>query len=217
LGKAAEYRDEETGNHILRVGCYCRAIAEELQRGREFSEMIFLSSPMHDIGKIGISDRILMKPGRLTAQERKIMERHCEIGYEILMREPEGLKPFLRWHRNHFAARRCRNPILEMAAAIALGHHERWDGSGYPQRLSGAEIPLAARIVGLADVYDALRSGRPYKRAFSEAKTRAIMAEEEKGKFDPEVYAAFEKLREIFNDIHEQFSEEASQERFMSV
>ncbi len=212
LGKAAEYRDEETGNHTLRVGCYCRAIGQEMDRSRDFAEKIFLTSPMHDIGKIGISDLILMKPGRLTAAERKIMERHCVIGYEILTHEPEGLKPFLKWHRDYTVLRRCKNPILEMAAAIALGHHERWDGAGYPQQLKGANTPLAARIAGLADVYDALRTERPYKEAFSEEKTLAIMREEEKKHFDPEVFAAFERLTDIFNDIHGQFSDKTSKE-----
>ncbi|MFC1783118.1 HD domain-containing phosphohydrolase [Planctomycetota bacterium] len=215
LGKAAEYHDEETGNHILRVGCYCRAIAQEMDRSRDFAEMIFLTSPMHDIGKIGISDLILMKPGRLTAEERKIMERHCVIGYEILTHEPKGLKPFLKWHRDYTVLRRSKNPILEMAAAIALGHHERWDGTGYPQQLKGTDTPLAARIAALADVYDALRTERPYKEAFSEEKTLAIMWEEEKKHFDPEVFAAFEGLTDIFNDIHGQFSDKAAEEQVL--
>jgi response regulator RpfG family c-di-GMP phosphodiesterase len=206
LAKAAEYRDEETGDHIIRVGCYCRAIAEELQMEREFVEMIFLTSPLHDIGKIGIPDTILLKPGKLTPLERSIMEQHCAIGFEILQQEPNGLKPFLEWHRNHSVLERIDNTILEMASTIALYHHEKWDGSGYPKRLKGENIPLAARITALADVYDALRTERPYKSAYSEGKTLAIMKEEKKH-FDPMVFAVFETVTDIFCSIHNQFSD----------
>ena len=214
LGKAAEYRDEETGNHILRVGCYCRTLAEELGMSRDFSEMVFMTSPMHDIGKIGIPDWILLKPGKLTAEERQEMERHCRIGYDILLQEPDGLKPFLQWHRNRVVVEQ-KNPLLEMAGAIALGHHERWDGNGYPNQRAGEDIPLEARMAALADVYDALRSERPYKSGFSQEKTLAIMREEEIGHFDPEILAAFDKVKGIFNDIREQLSDEPLEEQIL--
>lgn len=212
LGKAAEYRDEDTGNHIIRVGCYCRAIAEELQMEHDFIEKIFLTSPLHDIGKIGIPDSILLKRGKLTPEEFKVIETHCRIGQEILQQDPKGLKPFLELHRNHILAHKMGNPILKMAADIALYHHERWDGSGYPCRIRGTDIPLAARIVALADVYDALRSCRPYKPGFSEEKTLSILQEEKGSHFDPMVYAAFEKVMGQFRAIHEHFSDLAEAE-----
>ncbi len=207
LGKAAEYRDEDTGNHIIRVGCYCRTIAEELQMEHDFIEKIFLTSPLHDIGKIGIPDSILLKRGKLTPEEFQVIETHCRIGQEILLQDPKGLKPFLELHRNHMLAHKMHNPILKMAADIALYHHERWDGSGYPCRIRGTDIPLAARIVALADVYDALRSFRPYKPGFSEEKTLSILQEEKGSHFDPMVYAAFEKVIDQFRAIHEHFSD----------
>jgi len=212
LGKAAEYRDEDTGNHIIRVGCYCRAIAEELQMEHDFIEKIFLTSPLHDIGKIGIPDSILLKRGKLTPDEFQVIETHCRIGQEILQQDPKGLKPFLELHRNHLLAHKMDNPILKMAADIALYHHERWDGSGYPCRIRGTDIPLAARIVALADVYDALRSCRPYKPGFSEQKTLSILREEKGSHFDPMVYAAFEKVIDQFRAIHEHFSDPAEAE-----
>ncbi|MFC1782144.1 HD domain-containing phosphohydrolase [Planctomycetota bacterium] len=208
LGKAAEYRDDESGKHILRVGCYCRVIANELKMDQEFVEMIFLASPLHDIGKIVISDQILMKPGKLTPAERKIMEQHCDIGAQILQQDPESMESFLKWGEDQSILQSIENPILEMASTIALSHHEKWDGSGYPQGHKGHDIPLAARIAALADVYDALRSNRPYKPAYSDMKTMTIMLEEEKTHFDPMVIAAFKKVNEIFSSIHDQFSSE---------
>ncbi|MCP4713458.1 MAG: response regulator [Planctomycetes bacterium] len=214
LGKAAEYRDEETGNHILRVGCYCRTLAEDMGMSRDFAEMVFMTSPMHDIGKIGIPDWILLKPGKLTPEERREMERHCRIGHDILIEEPDGLKPFLQWHRNREVVEQ-KNPLLGMAGEIALGHHERWDGKGYPNKLAGEDIPIAARMAALADVYDALRSERPYKNGFSQEKTLAIIREEEGGHFDPEILAAFDQVKEIFNDIREQLSDEPLEEKIL--
>jgi len=209
LGKAAEYRDEETGNHILRVGCTCRTLAEELDMTPEFVELIFLASPLHDIGKIGIPDKILLKPGKLTASERNIMEQHCAIGLDILQQEPSGMKAFLNWGRkNGSEPPVLENPILAMASTIALSHHEKWDGSGYPRGLKGEEIPLAGRIVAVADVYDALRSERPYKPAYSEVKTLAIMAEQTGRHFDPMVFSAFKNVAEMLGSIHERFSDE---------
>ena len=218
LGKAAEYRDEETGNHILRVGCYCRTLAEELDMVPEFVELIFLASPLHDIGKIGIPDNILLKQGKLTASERNIMERHCAIGVEILQQEPNGMKTFLNWGRkNGLEPPVFENPILVMASTIALSHHEKWDGSGYPKGLKGEDIPLAGRIVALADVYDALRSERPYKPAYSEIKTLAIMAEQAARHFDPMAFSAFKNMTEMFGSIHERFSDEMAEVEICEV
>ena len=210
LGKAAEYRDEETGNHILRVGCYCRALAEELDMACNFVEMIFLTSPLHDIGKIGIPDKILLKSGVLAPAERKIMERHCIIGADILRKDTESMNPYLKWHRNKSTLKSRDNFILDMASTITLYHHEKWDGSGYPKGLQGQDIPLAARIVALADIYDALRTARPYKPAYSQEHTLGILRDDAGHHFDPMIYNAFEKIVEQFNSIHNQFSDDAS-------
>ncbi|HSW52757.1 MAG TPA: HD domain-containing phosphohydrolase, partial [Sulfuricaulis sp.] len=143
LAKAGEYRDEETGNHIIRMAKYARLIAEELKLTAMECDEIESAAPMHDIGKIGIPDRILLKPGRHTPEEQTIMRRHPLIGHGILTDSPSR--------------------YLQMGAVIALGHHEKFDGSGYPQGLAGEAIPLPARIVAVADVFDALTSVRPYK------------------------------------------------------
>ncbi len=205
LGKAAEYRDEETGNHVLRVGCYSRAISEELKQSRDFGENIFLTSPLHDIGKIGIPDKILLKPGPLTDEERSIMERHCEIGADILINQPKGLEPFLRWHTSDKKAKVTETPLFKMAYDIAMCHHERWDGSGYPKGLKGLEIPLVARIVALADIYDALRSNRPYKQGYPEEKTLDIMRKQASSYFDPVIFHAFENITSTFDSICHMF------------
>ncbi|MBI9018953.1 MAG: HD domain-containing protein [Phycisphaerae bacterium] len=207
LGKAAEYRDEESGKHILRVGCYSRHIAEKLGMEAEFSDMLFLAAPLHDIGKIGVPDKILLKPGKLDEQEFEIMQRHCNIGVEILKHEPLGLEPFLKWQNKRLSSGMSKNPLLEMASQIALSHHEKWNGSGYPQGLKGTEIPLAGRIVALADVYDALRSERPYKPAFDEEKCLTIMRDHSPGHFDPMVFDAFESLIDVFDSISRLFGD----------
>jgi two-component system response regulator RpfG len=147
LAKAGEYRDEGTGNHVLRMARYCRLIAEELGLAPKECEEIELAAPMHDIGKIGIPDPILLKPGRLDPEEWEIMKRHTLIGHEILRDSPSR--------------------YLQLGAEIALYHHERVDGTGYPHALAGEEIPLAARIVAVGDVFDALTTVRPYKPRWS--------------------------------------------------
>jgi putative two-component system response regulator len=217
LGKAAEYRNEETGNHIVRVGCYSRAIAQELKMSQEFAEMMFFASPLHDIGKIGIPDSVLLKQDRFTGAERKIMEQHCVIGEEILLQEPTGLKPFLRWHRDRLIHHTFVNPVLKMAADIVVAHHEKWDGSGYPRKLKGEDIPLVARIVALADVYDALRTRRPYKPAYSEAKAITIMEQVSSSHFDPVIFSAFKNVLEIFNAIHTELTDDIEQDEIVEL
>lgn len=172
LAKAGEYRDQDTGNHILRMAKYARLIAEELKLTAMECDEIEAAAPMHDIGKIGIPDQILLKPGRHTPEERVIMRRHPQIGYEILAGSPSR--------------------YLQMGAVIALGHHEKYDGSGYPQGLAGEHIPLAARIVAIGDVFDALTSHRPYKRAWSFQDALRFIQTESGKRFDPACVRAFE-------------------------
>jgi two-component system response regulator RpfG len=172
LAKAGEYRDQETGNHIIRMAKYARLIAEELKLTAMECDEIESAAPMHDIGKIGIPDRILLKPGRHTPEEQAIMRRHPLIGHGILTDSPSR--------------------YLQMGAVIALGHHEKFDGSGYPQGLAGADIPLPARIVAVADVFDALTSNRPYKRAWSFQEALNHIRSESGQHFDPDCVRAFE-------------------------
>lgn len=146
LAKAAEYRDADTGMHIVRMAHYSRLIARELQLSLEDQELLLDASTMHDIGKVAIPDRVLLKPGKLDADEMAIMQKHAQYGYELL--------------------KDSTSPLLKAGAGIALGHHEKFDGSGYPQGLSGESIPLFSRIVAVADVFDALTSSRPYKTAW---------------------------------------------------
>lgn len=173
LAKAGEYRDEDTGNHIIRMAKYARFIAEELQLSPHECDEIESAAPMHDIGKIGISDLILLKPGAHTPEEKAIMQRHPEIGYEILADSPSR--------------------YLQMGAIIALGHHEKFDGRGYPQGQSGADIPLPARIVAVADVFDALTSVRPYKKAWSFQDALEYIQANSGKHFDPDCVRAFVK------------------------
>ncbi len=171
LARAGEYRDEETGNHIIRMAKYARAIAEELRLTAMECDEIESSAPMHDIGKIGIPDQILLKPGSLTEEENLIMRRHPILGYEILADSPSR--------------------YLQMGAIIALGHHEKFNGTGYPQGLSGQAIPLPARIVAVADVFDALTSVRPYKKAWSMQEALDYIKSQIGTHFDPDCAHAF--------------------------
>jgi putative two-component system response regulator len=211
LAKAAEFRDEETGNHVIRVGLYCRLIAEGMGFDLEFVEALALTSPLHDIGKIGIPDSILLKPGRMSDDERKIMQGHCVIGARILLQEPEAARvsqePDAAWFDEvtHPADR----STLRLAAAIALTHHEKWDGSGYPRGLAGEAIPIEGRIVAISDVFDALLSRRPYKRAFSEEEALAILSQDAGRHFDPTVHATFVKVLDRIRAVRAKFADQA--------
>jgi len=183
LAKAGEYRDEETGNHVVRMAKYSRLIAEELGLDQNDCETIELAAPMHDIGKIGIPDHILLKPGKLVPEEFAVMKQHTRIGYEILKDSP--------------------SKYLQMGAVIALGHHEKYNGSGYPHGLCGEDIPLPARIVAVADVYDALCSKRCYKPAWAPKDVMQHLHTESGVHFDPQCVAAFvRRLREVHQIQH---------------
>ena len=194
LAKLAESRDGETGKHIERVQLYCKLLAATLAElpaysGRieeSFIENIFLASPLHDIGKVGIRDHILLKQGELTPDEFEEMKTHTTLGAQTL----EAVRK--RYPRNEF---------LRLGIEIARCHHERWDGKGYPAGLAGKGIPLAARIMAVADSYDAARSRRCYKPALSHAECRRTLAERSGTYLDPDVLQAFEDVQGLFEDV----------------
>ena len=209
LAKAAEYRDNETGNHVIRVGCISRIVAMALGMDRDSLDTLFAAAPLHDIGKIGIPDSILTKPAPLSEQEWKVMQQHCRIGEKIIQENPRAETALNQWTGQSLASQGgpSDNPILKMAAGIALAHHEKWDGSGYPQQLAGERIPIEGRIVAVADVFDALTSQRPYKAVYPEEAALRIMDDSARAHFDPEVYAAFQRalpeiraVRNLFPD-----------------
>jgi two-component system response regulator RpfG len=171
LARAGEFRDEETGTHLIRMARYSRLIASALSLDPDEVETVELSAPLHDIGKIGIPDQILLKPGKLDAPEWALMQRHAVFGHDIL--------------------KGSASKYVRMGALIALGHHEKYDGSGYPNGLEGDHIPLCARIVAVADVYDALTSVRPYKTAWPSAQALDYVASQTGKHFDPRMVEAF--------------------------
>ena len=182
LARAAEYRDDATGRHVIRVGRVAGVIAREMGLGEEFAAMLELAAQLHDVGKIGVPDSILLKPGKLTAEEYDLMKRHCGFGREIIAPALAGTGG---------TNRGPQSPILLMAANLAGTHHERWDGTGYPRGLAGAAIPIEGRITAVADVYDALSSKRPYKEAFPLDRCLSIIREGSGTQFDPDVVNAF--------------------------
>ncbi len=186
LGSAAEYRDNETGWHVLRMTNYAMAIARHLRLPEDQRELLYVAAPMHDVGKIGIPDAVLLKPGRLTDEEMTVMRRHTEIGETLL----EG-----------------GDNLITAAREIAGAHHERWDGAGYPRGQAGEDIPILARICAVADVFDALTSVRPYKHAWPVDEALAWIDEHSGAQFDPGVVAAFRaalpdilRIRELYRD-----------------
>jgi putative two-component system response regulator len=212
LGMAAEFRDEDTGNHVIRVGCFSRAVAAAMDMPRSFLEMLLLAAPLHDIGKIGIPDSVLLKPGPLSDEEWTIMQRHCEIGDRILREQSKAVVPLFDWYavepRLMRDALENQDPMLDMAASIALTHHEKWDGTGYPQRLAREAIPQESRIVAIADVFDALTSNRPYRTARPEEEALTIIETTVGSHFDPQVYAAFLKALPTIRDIRTRFNDD---------
>jgi putative two-component system response regulator len=207
--KLAESKDPETGAHLERLRMFCRIIATDLARFAnyapeitpEFIDCIYAASPLHDIGKVGIPDKILLKPERLTDDEWKIMRTHTLIGASTL---------------RAVAEKHPGNNFIHMGIQIAESHHEKWDGSGYPHGLRGDAIPLAARILALADVYDALTSERCYKRAFSHAESRQIILEGAGKHFDPAIVQAFLRCETTLIDVKQQYRDDAAAELLVS-
>jgi response regulator RpfG family c-di-GMP phosphodiesterase len=201
LAELVAQRDSETGAHLLRVQRYCRFLAEEAARlpgfaaqiDPAFIEMLECCAPLHDIGKVGVPDHILLKPGKLTDEERLVMQRHTVVAAETLQKVAR---------RHGFAV-----TFLQMAVEVARYHHERFDGTGYPERLAGDTIPLSARILAVADVYDALRCRRVYKPALSHAAAVRVMVEEEVGHFDPALVAIFQRCALHFDRLLQELAE----------
>jgi putative two-component system response regulator len=199
LAKLAESRDSETGKHLERVQMLCHLLAREMSLWPKYSDRItgdyvlniFQASPLHDIGKVAIPDSILLKPGRLTAEEFAVMKTHTVRGAEtlelVLAKHPE-------------------NAFVRMGIEIARSHHERWDGAGYPDKLTGQETPISARIMAVADCYDALRSERYYKTAHSHEESRDLIVRESGSQFDPDVVRAFCRAEVLFRQIRETVS-----------
>ena len=190
LSRAAGYRENETERHVMRIGEYAALIARAIGLTEEQCENMRLAMPMHDIGKIGIPEEILKKSGPFTPEQREIMQHHARIGYHIL---------------NDSNA----TPLTLLAAEIALFHHEHWDGQGYPQGLKGEDIPLSGRIAAICDVYDALRSARPYKTAWSAEETLAFFRERSGSHFDPELVHVFERIFDQLEGIQSSLVDEA--------
>lgn len=188
LGRAGEYRDNETGMHVVRMSLYCNRLALAANVSKTQADLLQLAAPMHDIGKIGIPDHILLKPGKLTDDERAVMQRHTAIGAEIIGKHPSAL--------------------LSLARNIALTHHERWDGKGYPNGLAHEAIPLEGRIAAICDVFDALTSERPYKKAWSLDETIAYISDESGKAFDPELTHLFIELVPESNAIRQRYTDQ---------
>jgi putative two-component system response regulator len=190
LTRAAEHKDEDTGTHVKRIGYYCRDLARMLGLDEGFADRIFFASPMHDIGKIGIHDHVLLKPGGFTLAEWEVMKGHTLMGWKILGNS--------------------RSPYLQMGAEIALNHHERWDAGGYPNGKGGEDIPIAARIMYICDIYDALRSKRPYKPALDHPAAMGIIVKgdgrTQPEHFDPAILAMFKNNHQSFQRLFEAHS-----------
>ena len=211
LAKAAEFRDDDTGNHVIRVAHYCSALAQTMGMPLDFVELVFLTSPLHDVGKIGVPDDVLLKKGKLNDEEWVVMRAHSRIGADILAVHLDTPLRGSNGSSNGGGSREIvsepSNPLIETASRIAISHHEKWDGSGYPSGLRGASIPLEGRLVAVGDVFDALTSERPYKKAFSEERAIEIILEGRGSHFDPAVIAAFEDSLEQFSRIRGSWSD----------
>ena len=190
LGRAGEYKDNETGAHVQRMSCYAKFIASKVTQNKEWLELLLVAAPMHDIGKIGIPDVILLKEGPLDTHEWEIMKTHPQVGDDII------------GNQNH-------SEVMLLAKEIAFGHHEKWDGSGYPLGLIGEDIPFSARVVALADVFDALTSKRPYKEAWSVEKAVNCIDESFGQHFDPRFAEPFHQALPEMLDVKEAYKDTA--------
>ncbi|MGA2583455.1 MAG: HD domain-containing phosphohydrolase [Tepidisphaeraceae bacterium] len=209
LARAGEYRDDTTGRHVIRVGRCAAILAGQLGYSREKCAMVELAAQLHDIGKIGIPDAILLKPGKLTPEEYAVMRKHCEYGKAIIDPTTESEAELARKYADLGLMPRqsSESPMLTMAATIAMTHHERFNGSGYPMRLSGDAIPLEGRITAIVDVYDALHSPRPYKAAFPMEKCMEILQAGRGTEFDPAIHdALLSRIPEIMT-VYREFAD----------
>ena len=189
LGRAAEYKDNETGRHVIRMSLYTKLLAQKVSEDESWCELLYHAAPMHDIGKIGIPDNILLKPGKLEKEEWNIMQQHPAYGAEIIGD--------------------LSSPLLHLAREVALCHHEKWNGTGYPNGITGKDIPLSARIVAIADVFDALTSKRPYKDAWPVEKAVKLIQKESGQHFDPDLVPLFLQCLPEIEEIREKYHDEA--------
>ena len=198
MASVAETRDPETGAHIKRTQHYVKAIAEQLKRAgehphiltKEYIDLLFISAPLHDIGKVGVPDHILLKPGKLTHDEMELMKQHAEFGRKIIFSTAQRIEG---------------DNFLIIAGEIAATHHEKWDGTGYPRGLAGQDIPLSGRIMAVADIYDALISRRCYKQAFAHELATSLMRKARGTTFDPVVLDAFFSIEDTIKEIASRF------------
>ncbi len=210
LARAGEYRDDDTGYHVTRVGRYAALIAQELGFDEETVELIEQAAQLHDVGKIGIPDAILHKPGKLDPQEFDLMRAHCGIGRRIInpLSNEESIRLMTHATVGMQIMGSTNSPVLKLAAVIAASHHEKWDGTGYPHGIAGDKIPLEGRIVAVADVFDALSSARPYKKAFPIEKCLQILREGRGTHFDPNVLDAFFRRQDVAISIRGEYGDD---------
>lgn len=209
LARAAEFRDDDTGQHVIRVGKYARIIGDALGLPEQELRLLEPAAQLHDVGKIGVEDSILLKPGKLTSEEYELMKKHCGFGKKIVNCLPEREAELIRMHTEMGAKIMDipDSPILTLAKVIAMTHHERWDGTGYPLGLSGVDIPVEGRITAVADVFDALMSKRSYKPAFPLVKCFDILEEGRGTHFDPSVLDAFFSRRQEIIQVQIDYAE----------
>ena len=209
LARAGEYRDDDTGHHVTRVGRYARLISEELGIESDRLDLIEQAAQLHDVGKIGIPDAILHKPGKLDPQEFDLMRSHCDVGRKIInpLSHEESIRLTTHTTVGMQIMGSTNSPVLRLASVIAASHHEKWDGNGYPSGISGTEIPIEGRIVAVADVFDALSSSRPYKKAFPLEKCLQILIEGRGTHFDPDVLDAFMRRKEEAISIRSEYTQ----------